>query len=151
MNSRFLFSILIGLFLTSTLSAQCINGTDSYPIYKQGASLVSDFDGQGLEIVKIEYDIVRDSKNTFSYLSPDWEYSIYVFGDDGVKDIDLYLYEYDDLLEEWDLVEEDIEESYDALIFFQPNEYAQYKIEVYVAEFYEGYTAARYGLFFIHD
>ena len=32
-----------------------------------------------------------------------------------------------------------------------PPESAQYKIEIIVTDFYEGYNVARYGLIFYHD
>ena len=133
------------------VSAQCINGTKSYPIYKAGAQLVSEFDNQDREIVRIEYDLIFDSKETFRDLTTDWEYSIMAFADDGVKDIDLKIYIWDDLLEVWTLVAQDNSTESYALITYQPAETARHKIEVIAYEFVEGYTAARYGLFIVHD
>jgi len=146
-----LFIYLPLLLITIEASSQCVNGTKSYPIYKAGAQLVSELDNQEKEIVRIEYDLVFGTKETYRNLTSDWEYTIMVFADDGVKDIDLKVYEYDDLLEQWTLVKEDnAAESY-ATLTLQPTVTAQYKIEVIVYEFFEGYTAARYGLLIYHD
>jgi hypothetical protein len=140
-------SILIGY----SLSAQCINGTKSYPIYKLGAQLVSEFDNKDMEIVRIEYDLIFSSKETFRNLSKDWEYTIIAFADEGVKDLDVKVYEYDNLLDTWTLMAEDkAAESY-AIATVKPTQDAQYKIEIIVYQFNEGYTAARYGLMFVHD
>lgn len=150
---RTLFLILLALCLApaSLLNAQCVNGTKSYPIYKTGALLVDKFDSEGSEIVRIEYDLVFSSKETFRNLSPDWEYNIIGFADDGVKDLDVKVYEYDDLLEKWSLVAEDKSSDAIAVVSVQPTASVMYKVEVIVYEFHEGYTAARYGLMFVHD
>lgn len=151
MKSIRIIAILFIGFISIKASSQCINGTKSYPIYKAGAQLVSELDNQEKEIVRIEYDLVFSSKETYRTLTSDWEYTITVFADDGVKDVDLKIYEYDDLLDQWTMVKEDnASESY-AMLTIQPKVTAQYKIEVIVYEFYEGYTAARYGLLIYHD
>ena len=133
------------------VSAQCINGTKSYPIYKTGAQLVSEFDNQGKEIVRIEYDLIFTSKETFRDLTAEWEYSIIAFADDGVKDVDIKVYIWDDLLETWNLVAQDNSTESFAIITYKPTETARHKIEVIAYEFNPGYTAARYGLFIVHD
>jgi hypothetical protein len=48
--------LVCSFFYVMQLSAQCINGTKSYPLYKAGAKLVSELDEQGKEIVRLEYD-----------------------------------------------------------------------------------------------
>lgn len=150
-NIKFLLAFLLLFIGTLVSSAQCINGTKSYPIYKAGAAIVSEFDNQGKEIVRIEYDLIFDSKETFRDLTTDWEYSIIAFADDGVKDIDVKVYIYDDLLESWTLVAQDNSTESYSIITYQPAETALHKIEVIVYEFHPGYTAARYGLFIVHD
>jgi hypothetical protein len=139
------------IFSASFASAQCINGTKSYPIYKAGAAIVNEFDTQGKEIVRIEYDLIFDSKESFRQLTSDWEYTIIAFADDGVKDIDVKIYTYDDLLEQWNLVAQDNSTESFSIITYKPAETGLHKIEVIVYEFNEGYTAARYGLFIVHD
>lgn len=151
MKIKALFILVVALFSLNNADAQCINGTKSYPIYKLGAQLVDQFDNQGSEIVRIEYDLVFTSKETTRNLSADWEYTIVGFADDGVKDLDLKVYLYDDLLDKWSLVTEDsATESY-AIVTVKPPADGIYKVEIIVYQFNEGYTAARYGLMFVHD
>ena len=133
------------------LHAQCINGTLSYPLYKDGAAFVKQIDDQGDEIVRIEYDLLFSSKETFRTLTSDWIYVIYAFADEGLKELNLKVYEYDDLLEEWNLVGEDTLTGRYATLNITPSVTAQYKIEIIAGEFNEGYTATRYGLLIYHD
>lgn len=116
-----------------------------------GAQLVQEFDSRGDEIVRIEYDLVFTSKETYRNLTSDWEYSIVGFADNGVKDLDVKIYEYDQLLDSWTLMaKDDTSEAY-AVVSFRPPTTAMYKVEVIVYSFYPGYSAAKYGLMFVHD
>ncbi len=149
---KLIFVVIITVFGFNIASnAQCINEKLSYPIYKQGAALVDQFDTQGQEIVRIEYDLVFTSKESFRNLSADWKYTIVGFGDDGVKDLDVKVYEYDDLLEKWSLITEDASTESFALVTVKPTKDALYKVEVIVYSFNEGYDVARYGLMYVHD
>lgn len=116
-----------------------------------GAKLVETFDNQGAEIVRIEYDLVFSSKESFRQLTSDWEYTIIAFADNGVKDLDIKLYEYDDLLDKWSLVVKDASTEPYAKITHRPSTTSMYKVKIIAYEFYPGYTAARYGLMFVHD
>lgn len=141
--------VILGFSLSGT--AQCINEKLSYPIYKLGAALVDQFDTDGNEIVRIEYDLVFTSKESFRNLSADWEYSIIGFADGGVKDLDVKVYEYDDLLDKWTLVAEDASSESYAMATVKPTKDALYKVEVIVYSFNEGYDVARYGLMYVHE
>lgn len=151
MKSRNWTILILSLFLSLNLQAQCINGVKSYPIYKTGAQLVEKFDTEGAEIVRIEYDLIFSSKESFRNLTADWEYAIIGFADNGVKDLNIKLYEYDDLLEKWKMVAEDNSTETYAVVNYKPLVAAMYKVEVIVEEFYEGYSAARYGVMYVHD
>jgi hypothetical protein len=151
MKSKILTLVVLSLLFSVNISAQCINGTKSYPLYKAGAQLVDKFDNQGLEIVRIEYDLVFSSKESFRNLTSDWEYSIMAFADNGVKDLNIKLYEYDKLLEKWKMVAEDDSTEPHALLTYKPSVTALYKVEIIVKEFYEGYNVARYGLIYLHE
>jgi hypothetical protein len=151
MKTKFFLFLLVLVFIKTGANAQCINGTKSYPIYKTGAQLVDQFDNDNREVVRIEYDLVFTSKETTRNLSSDWEYTLVAFADDGVKDLDIRVSVYDDLLDKWTQVAEDNSvESY-AIATVKPPVDALYKVEVIVYQFNEGYTAARYGLMFVHD
>lgn len=151
MKKLLLTLFIFGIFIGNPLNAQCINGVKSYPIYKMGAKVVEEFDNEGYEIVRIEYDLVFDSKESFRTLTDSWEYTIIGFADEGVKDLDLKVYEYDELIEKWTLIVEDKESEPFATVTVSPSVTALYKVEVIVYEFYEGYSAARYGLMYVHE
>ncbi|MBK6344604.1 MAG: hypothetical protein IPN08_12055 [Bacteroidales bacterium] len=151
MKKGLILILLAAAAVTFNGQAQCVNGTKSYPIYKTGAALVDQMDSDGREIVRIEYDLVFDSKESFRNLSSDWEYTIVAFADDGVEDLDVKAYSYDELLDKWTLVSEDKSTESYAIVTVKPTETVLYKIEVIVYKFKEGYTAARYGLMYVHD
>ncbi len=146
-----LFALIISFSISFGMNAQCVNGKQSYPIYKTGAALVESFDTEGHEIVRIEYDLLFDSKESFRVLSNEWEYTIIGFADEGVKDLDVKVYEYDKLLDKWKLVGEDNSNEAFAIVTITPSMSQEYKVEIIAYEFYEGYTAARYGLMYVHE
>ena len=148
-----LISLVSLLLMVSSIHTygQAYHGIKSYPIYKKGAQLVNGLDNENKEIVRIEYDIIFTNKTTYRTLTSDWEYTIVGFADEGVKDLNLELYEYDDLIEKWSLVATSVPEDVYSIIAYRPSVTAQYKIEIIANEFHEGYTAARYGLLIFHD
>lgn len=150
-RSTLLIAALSAAFFTPRANAQCINGTASYPIYKDGADIVYMLDTMGKEVVHIEYDLIRDTKEVRRVLSTDWTYTIVAFADDGVKDIDLKLYEWDALREVWVEVASETKTDAVALINYTPSQNQEYKVEVKAYSFHEGYDVARYGLIYYHD
>lgn len=141
-----LFSLL---FINS--QAQCINGVKTMPIYKQGEPIIEDLDFMGMEVVKVEYDLIFSEKFSYRYLSDDWKYKVMAFADGGVKDLDIYLYENDVETGEWVLVAEDTGENAEPFVFHVPKAYTEYSVKIVVDEFYEGFNAARYGLIIVHE
>lgn len=136
---------------TADLAAQCVNGTRTYPIYKAGATKVLEIDEAEKEVVHIEYDLIFDSKQMYRVLSTDWEYTITAFADDGVEDLDLAVFVYDDLVEDWMEVAVDSTSYGDPMIIFTPTEGVEHMVRLTLNSFKEGYTAARYGLMIYHD
>ena len=151
MNKILLTAVLCMALLTSVVTANGYNGFKSYPIYKSGATLVSNLDNKGKEIVRIEYDLIFSEKQSFRQLSPNWTYSILAFADNGVEDLDIKLYVYDTLLSKWVFVKKDTDTDSYAALEITPNETADYKVVVQVYKFKDGYDAARYGLIYYHD
>lgn len=151
MKLKLLLAFLIFIFFSICVNAQCINGTKSSPIYKVGEKLVKKFDKLGAEIVRIEYDLVFSSKDTFRDLSPDWEYNIIGFADEGVKDLDLKVLQYDAMKGEWIELGSDVSNNSYASVILRPNRVDTYKIQISVYAYFEGYTAARYGLIIVHN
>ena len=69
MRAKILTLAILSLLFSINVKAQCINGVKSYPIYKTGAQLVEQFDTEGAEIVRIEYDLIFSSKESFRNLT----------------------------------------------------------------------------------
>lgn len=148
---RTIIAFMLFLGLSYAGIGQCINGTKSLPIHKVGGELVAQLDDEGFEIVRIEYDLIFTSKDTYRYLHSDWEYVIFAFADEGVKDLDLSVYRYDEASKKWIEVATDSEADNTPYVSVQPSQTEQYKVTITVHEFHEGYTAARYGLLIFHD
>ncbi|MBN1950573.1 MAG: hypothetical protein JW801_05185 [Bacteroidales bacterium] len=101
------------------------------------------------EIVRMEIDIIRDSKETFRHLSDGYEYGIFVFGDYRIKDLDVNVYTFDGT--QWVLEAKDEEENEFALLSVTPERTQQYKIEIKAYSFNEGYDVGHYGLIIFHE
>ena len=151
MKFKPLLLILVPILFSLSSNAQCINGSKSIPIYKTGEKLIKKFDKLGSEIVRIEYDLVFSSKNTYRDLSPNWDYKIIGFADKGVKDLDLKVLQYDVIKGEWIELGSDVSNKSYASVIIRPNRVDTFKIEISVYEYFEGYSAARYGLIIVHD
>lgn len=130
---------------------QCINGKLAKPIHDVGAEIISQIDNEGFEVVRAEYDLIFTSKDTYRTLTTSWEYALFAFADNGVADLDIAVYEYDDLLEHWTLILKDDGPENTATVTFTPAKDQQYKITITVKEYVEGYDVARYGLIIFHD
>lgn len=103
----------------------------------------------GQEIVRMEFDIIRDSKQTFRTLTDDYTYGICAFGDHRIKDIDVKVYRW--VNEQWVLIEKDEDTESVAVVTISPSTTADYKIVISAYSFEEGYEAGHYGLMIFHE
>jgi hypothetical protein len=138
------------LALCFNIDAQCINGTKTTPIHEYGAEIVQSLDDQNLEIVRMEYDIIRTTKLTTRELSNYWTYTIAAFGDNGIKDIDIKIWT-KDALGEWVLVAQDNATTSYARVQVTPSISKEYIIEIKAHSFNTGYDVGKYGLVIWHD
>jgi hypothetical protein len=100
------------------------------------------------EIVRMEFDIISDTKETFRDLMEGYDYGIVAFGDWRIKDIDINVYKYTD--DDWELIESDEDVAEYAFVTVTPDETASYMIEIKAYEFNEGYDIGHYGLLIFH-
>ena len=100
------------------------------------------------EIVRMEFDIIQDTKQSFRDLMEGYEYGIIAFGDWRIKDIDINVYEFVD--DEWVLIESDDDVAEYAFVNISPEVTASYMIEITAYEFNEGYDVGHYGLLIFH-
>ena len=95
MKNYFKHVMLLALVLMASQGAfaQKNDGTSMQDIYKMGLEIIKMVeDKYDKEIVHIEYDIIRESKDITRYLSSGYEYSIVAFADDRVEDLDVGIY-----------------------------------------------------------
>jgi hypothetical protein len=120
------------------------------PVLEKSLSIIDLIENDhDMEIVRLEFDIVKSSKDSYRTLTKNYEYTIVAFADDRVKDIDVALYKR--VGNEWVQVASDNDNSDIAVMSYTPTETANYKVVVSVYAFNPGYSAAHYGLIYFHE
>ena len=120
------------------------------PVLEKSLSIIDLIENDhDMEIVRLEFDIVKSSKDSYRTLTKNYEYTIVAFADDRVKDIDVALYKR--VGNEWIQVASDNDNSDIAVMSYTPTETANYKVVVSVYAFNSGYSAAHYGLIYFHE
>ena len=115
-----------------------------------GGQILTALEAQDREIVRMEYDIIFDEKESFRALSEEWEYTIVAFADAGVKILNISLWYYSDLDNTWNKVTETDSDTNYAIINYKPNSPGSFRAVVKVDQFEEGYNIGRYGIFYMH-
>ena len=145
-------AMLLGMMMacmTTTANAQN-KETTMQDIHQKGTNLIEYLEEKhDQEIVRIEYDIVFTTKETTRVLSEDYEYQILGFADHRVEDLNLTVYK--KVSTDWIEVAKDTESDNTPMLTIKPVSTREYKIEVSVNKFKEGYSAAHYGLIICHD
>lgn len=146
---RMLFIAALFMFAAGTTNAQN-KETTMQDIYEKGLEIVKMLEEQyNQEIVRIEYDLLFDSKETTRGFSSDYEYSVIAFSDFRVEDLDITIFRKSG--SSWEQVVKDTETDNTPIVSFKPDGSSTYKIEVKAYKFAEGYSAAHYGLIIYHD
>lgn len=144
--------LIVAIFILTTAFSSKAQNIDitMEPILNAAEPWVQYLEGElEQEIVRMEFDIITSSKDTFRSLSSNWNYGILAFGDFRIKDIDIRLYKWE--YDEWRLVEKDNSNDSSAFIYIKPNEDGNYKITIKAYSFEEGYRAGHYGLIIFHE
>lgn len=127
-----------------------LQGRSMVPILNKSEGLVDYLENElNLEIVRMEYDILKTTKTTSRVLSSGWTYSIVAFGDYRFKDIDISVYKR--VNGSWSLVERDQDSSEIALVVITPEYTEEYLIEIKAYSFNDGYEVGHYGLIVAHE
>lgn len=143
------FVLLMALVCSLNLFAQK-EEISMYSILENAGELVNYIERElGQEIVRMEFDIIRDSKQTFRTLTDDYSYGICAFGDHRIKDIDIKVYKW--VNEQWVLIEKDEDAESVAVVEISPSTTADYKIVISAYSFEEGFDAGHYGLIVFHE
>ncbi len=124
--------------------------TSMAPILEEAIPIIETVEGEDLEIVRMEFDIIGETtKATYRYLHDGWEYAIIAFGDFRVKDMDVKVYK--DVDGSWVEITKDEDVDPMAVVTVSPSSTAQYMIEIECYEFEPGYSVAHYGLIICHE
>jgi len=151
------FSIILCLFLAISFGAKVNgqasldneNGTSMNPIINELGDVVKVFEDAKFEIVRIEFDLLFDSKFTYRTLSSGYTYGFFVWGDYRISDIVIRVYK--KVGDQWQYYADGEPNGNSSSLKFQTTETAEYKFEVKALQFAEGYKAGHYGLIVYHN
>jgi len=113
------------------------------PILADALKYIRAAEDKSFEIVRMEFDIITDTKSTFRTLQEGWTYAILAFGDYRISDIDIAIYK--DVDGTWTLVQNDNAAAENASVIVKPSSTEMYRIDIKAYKFVSGYTAAHYG------
>lgn len=103
----------------------------------------------GQEIVRMEFDILLTTKESYRTLVDKYEYGIYAFGDYRISDIDIKVYKW--VNNQWNLIAKDDATTANALVTIKPSYTGEYKIVISAYKFEPGYELGHYGLIVFHN
>jgi len=135
--------------LPRSAEAQRNDGTSMIDILGRVFGADTILENKNREIVRMEMDIVADSKESFRVLTGQWTYGLVALGDSRIAQIHLAVYR--DLDGAWSLVTESTDDGDLALVTVTPTSAARYKFVVSVSRFNESYTAGHYALIVYHN
>jgi hypothetical protein len=143
-------SILLAIFIFCAIISNAQNrsmGSDG--ILGKLQIVIDAAEERDLEVVRIEADIIRTSKETVRNLDPSFSYDIVAVASNRIKDVDLAVFKKEG--NDWVLVTKDDESGDIAAVSLKPTEYSEYKIVVTAYEFHSDYDVGHYGLVVVHD
>jgi len=139
------------LFATGAF-AQTEKDRSMKPILEDCKTLIDDIESKNEEIVRMEFDIVKDTKETFRTLTDSYTYGITAVGDYRIKKIGLELYsENYSQSNTWTLVKVENADKYYASMTIKPSDTKRYKIVVKAIDFENDNTVGHYGLLIYHE
>lgn len=103
----------------------------------------------GQEIVRMEFDLLQTSKESYRVLLDKYEYGIFAFGDYRISDIDIKVYKW--VNNQWSLIAKDQEAKPNALVTIKPSISGDYKIVISAYKFEKGFDIGHYGLIIFHN
>jgi len=148
-NFSFCLLVLLLALPLSFSHAQPKEGTSMKPILTDALTYLQTAEDLGYEIVRMEFDIVTDTKSTYRTLQEGWTYGIIAFGDYRIEQVSVAVYK--DVDGTWTQIKTDNESKSNATLTITPSATGQYRVDITAEKFVEGYSAAHYGLIIMHE
>lgn len=153
MREVYLILFFTLLFLPATAQSEKeFNNTKNIsmmPIVEGLYETIETLEKENVKIVRIEFDAISSKKSIIRKLSEKYTYGVMVYGDYRIKKIDIRILKKEQ--NKWQLLESGEVNSSSSIVHIEPNETGNYKIELEVIEFAEGYSFGHYGLIIIHN
>lgn len=146
---KLIYLLIFGIAIQTNLKAQNDDGRTMGPIIRDAIPIIEKIESDGMEIVRMEYDILKDEKTTYRFMQEGWTYRVFAFGDYRVKDIDVEVYK--KVGEDWSLVNKDNDASSAALVTIKPFYTGMYMIKVKGYKYISGSNGCHYGLIIFHE
>lgn len=144
---KYFYCILLAIF---PILLYADYSTSMFPIINKSEELVKLIENDlEMEIVRMEYDILRTTKTTTRTLTNEYTYFIVAFGDFRFRDIDVKVYK--NTYGEWQLVEKDADTNAVAAVSITPSQTCEYLIEITAYSFESDYEVGHYGLIIAHE
>lgn len=143
-------NILVLILIFYSLISYSQSETSMKPIMDNINELVSKFENDGYEIIKIEFDIVSlDSKYSHRELYPNIDYTVAILGDFRSEDMDIVVYK-QKVNGQYILVTSDTKISPYDVVSFTPDEKAWYRFDISCYRMKPNYSSCHYGLIILH-
>lgn len=136
--------LFIFFAVVSFISAKAQTINSIVPIIGQSSDYVKLIeDKYKQQIVNIEYDVIQDDREIYRELYKDILYGIIIYGDNNVKDLDLFVSQIVD--DDWKIVAQDDQTQGMVMLYFTPTEDAIYKLKI-TAKLYNPDNFGFYGV-----
>lgn len=142
-----IMATLMFVFIAASAFSQSSMG--SLGILGKLEDIIDIYEEKDMEVVRVEADIIRTSKESIRTLDPSYTYSITAIGSDRIKDLDIKIYK--KIGASWSLIEKDEDESNVAVVSVKPAAFDDYKVVVSVYKFESDHEVGHYGLVYSHN
>ena len=140
--------LLFAFLIVFPSYSQIPDAASMRPILSDATHYIMYLENNNYEIVRLEFDILKETSSTYRWLQSDFEYGVLAFGDYRILDIDILIYKEVD--GNWVLIKNDTDAKSNALVYIKPSETGFYKIDIVPFKIAEGYPGGHYGMIFFH-
>lgn len=132
---------------TGSSSALSGDGTSMSPVLIAAEQIRQIVETQNLEIVHMQFDIIRDEHEISRYITDGFNYKVIAFADDRIEDLDLTAYRYNG--SSWVEVKKDTDAKAICVIDL-PRIAAEYRFKMKAYKKRSGYDGGHFGIMICH-